>query len=365
MDITSSARKMSCLDSDVSGIAPPVLVDERDKTPSHSPPKISVFGHDGFRKNTWKNHGANNPPHRRMAEKIGGTGVVAIHRIDPPPKNLTWEELTQCPVWLDEVPGLLSPMAAKHTPLRNVKRGDTLVILIYGLMNPGAEIDGYKCQGANEIVPKTLDYNSVELTSLTTASAIERCKVKAIFFLLLALQVSSVAATRKFCRSPKFSTILAKKKPLRFFLIFISRGFPCSGPLRATFWTGAWLVSFWTFWLGNVLLATAACNFWFLLWPHDSAPIAFSTHPTHESLEKHCISRLLQHLARVNHLSSDFRAIASSFFWLYFISLLFICFSTLHIVGSLLFKLPSIIHKFMKNVYIYIFYCIFFIKYIL
>ncbi len=43
-------------------------------------------------------------------------------------------------------------------------------------------------------------------------------------------------------------------------------------------------------------------------------------------------------------LSSDFRAIASSFFWLYFISCAFhLCFSTLHIVGSLLFKLPSII----------------------
>ena len=103
-------------------------------------------------------------------------------------------------------------MAAKHTPLRNVKRGDTLVILIYGLMNPGAEIDGYKCQGANEIVPKTL-----ELTSFTTASAIERRSVKAIFFLLLALQVSSVAATRKFCGSPKFPKILAKKETFVFF----------------------------------------------------------------------------------------------------------------------------------------------------
>ena len=112
-------------------------------------------------------------------------------------------------------------MAAKHTPLRNVKRGDTLVILIHGLMNPGAEIDGYKCQGANEIVPKTLDYTSVELTSFTTASAIERRSVKAIFFFLLALQVSSVAATRKFCGSPKFPKILAKKETFDFFLIFM------------------------------------------------------------------------------------------------------------------------------------------------
>ena len=27
----------------------------------------------------------------------------------------------------------------------------------------------------------------------------------------------------------------------------------------------------------NVLLATAACNFWFLLWPHDSAPAALTS----------------------------------------------------------------------------------------
>ena len=183
-------------------------------------PKYQYFVMMDFEKTPEKTMVKTIFPIEEWRKKLEGPGGVAIHRIDPPPKNLTWEELTQCPVWLDEVPGLLSPMAAKHTPLRNVKRGDTLVILIYGLMNPGAEIDGYKCQGANEIVPKTLDYNSVELTSLTTASAIERCKVKAIFFLLLALQVSSVAATRKFCRSPKFSTILAKKKPLRFFLIF-------------------------------------------------------------------------------------------------------------------------------------------------
>ena len=33
---------------------------------------------------------------------------------------------------------------------------------------------------------------------------------------------------------------------------------------------------FCTFWLGNVLLATVACNFWFLLWPHESAPAALT-----------------------------------------------------------------------------------------
>jgi len=34
---------------------------------------------------------------------------------------------------------------------------------------------------------------------------------------------------------------------------------------------------FCTFSLENVLLAAAACNFWFLLWPHDSAPAALTS----------------------------------------------------------------------------------------
>ena len=33
---------------------------------------------------------------------------------------------------------------------------------------------------------------------------------------------------------------------------------------------------FCTFSLENVFFATAACNFWFLLWPHDSAPAALT-----------------------------------------------------------------------------------------
>ena len=117
-------------------------------------------------------------------------------------------------------------------------------------------------------------------------------------------------------------------------------------------------VSFLAFWLQNVLLATAACNFWFLLWPHDSAPAAltsllfdspdartigktqrFATPLTFGAdvssffwLSRYCIFFLLTLLHLLTLLSSDF---TSS-------HLLFICFSTLHIVGSLLFKLPSI-----------------------
>ena len=118
-------------------------------------------------------------------------------------------------------------------------------------------------------------------------------------------------------------------------------------------------VVFCTFSLENVLLATAACNFWFLLWPHDSAPAAltsllfdspdtriigktqrFATPLTFGAdvssffwLSRNCIFFLLTLLHLLTLLSSDF---TSS-------HLLFIGFSTLHIVGSLLFKLPSII----------------------
>ena len=118
-------------------------------------------------------------------------------------------------------------------------------------------------------------------------------------------------------------------------------------------------VSFLAFWLQNVLLATAACNFFFLLSPHDSAPAAltsllfdspdtriigktqrFATPLTFGAdvsfffwLSRHCIFFLLTLLHLLTLLSSDF---TSS-------HLLFICFSTLHIVGSLLFKLPSMI----------------------
>ena len=100
-------------------------------------------------------------------------------------------------------------------------------------------------------------------------------------------------------------------------------------------------LSFLAFSLENVLLATAACNFWCLLSPHDSAPAALtSRHTNHwkntafrdsSNIWRGCIFFLLT-FALLHLLSSDF---TSS-------HLLFICFSTLHIVGSLLFKLPSI-----------------------
>ena len=142
-------------------------------------------------------------------------------------------------------------------------------------------------------------------------------------------------------------------------------------------------LSFLAFSLQNVLLATAACNFstaqlqkvvrsWRVLYiftwkcasRHSGVQFLISplttwlrtrrfTEPTFR-LTRHtnhwkntafrdfsniwrgCIFFLLT-FAQLHLLSSDF-----TFFWLYFISSAFHhCFSTLHIVGSLLFKLPS------------------------
>ena len=88
---------------------------------------------------------------------------------------------------------------------------------------------------------------------------------------------------------------------------------------------------FCTFWLGNVLRATTACNFSSLIWP---AGAYFSTLRSHKSLEKHSVSRLSYLFAHLHLLSSDLFSSDSSH----------LCFSTVHIVGSFTSKLPSTIH---------------------
>ena len=105
---------------------------------------------------------------------------------------------------------------------------------------------------------------------------------------------------------------------------------------------------FWTFWLGNVLRATTACNFSSLIWPAGSAPAALASllfePPEPQIIGKtQCFATFL-----------PFRASASSFFWLFLFSDLLssnlsllspsalLCFSSVHIVGSLTSKLPSI-----------------------
>ena len=105
---------------------------------------------------------------------------------------------------------------------------------------------------------------------------------------------------------------------------------------------------FWTFWLRNVLRATTACTFSSLIWPDGSAPAALASllfdPPEPQIIGKtECFATFL-----------PFRASASSFFWLFLFyhilssALLFSlplsisAFSSVHIVGSLTSKLPSI-----------------------
>ena len=91
--------------------------------------------------------------------------------------------------------------------------------------------------------------------------------------------------------------------------------------------------SFLTFWVANVLLATAACNF-----SHGSAPAALASllfDPQDPQIfgKTQCFATFL-----------TFRAPVSSFFWFFFFlsSSLLLCFSSLHIVGSLTSKLTLI-----------------------
>ena len=92
------------------------------------------------------------------------------------------------------------------------------------------------------------------------------------------------------------------------------------------------------FWLGNVLRATTACTFSCLIWPAGSAPAALASLPFRPS-------------GATNHwkntVNRDFRIFSRIYlFFLLIFSLLsassLLCVSTVHIVGSLASKLPSI-----------------------
>ena len=74
-------------------------------------------------------------------------------------------------------------------------------------------------------------------------------------------------------------------------------------------WSGPGV--FCTFWLGNVLRATTACNFSSLIWPAGSAPAAlasllFDPPEPHSIGKTQCFATFL-----------PFRASVSSFFWLF------------------------------------------------
>ena len=105
---------------------------------------------------------------------------------------------------------------------------------------------------------------------------------------------------------------------------------------------------FCTFSLRNMLRATTACNFSSLIWPAGSAPAALASLlfdlRSPKSLEKHSVSRLSYLFAHLHLLSSysfSSTLLSSNLSLLSASSLL--CFSSVHIVGSLTSKLPSII----------------------
>ena len=104
---------------------------------------------------------------------------------------------------------------------------------------------------------------------------------------------------------------------------------------------------FCTFWLGNLLRATTACNFSSLIWPAGSATAALAS-LLFDPPEPQIIGKTKSFATFL-----PFRAYASFFFWLFLFSDLLssslsllsasamLCFSSAHIVGSLTAKLPS------------------------
>ena len=103
---------------------------------------------------------------------------------------------------------------------------------------------------------------------------------------------------------------------------------------------------FLTFWLGNVLRATMACNFSSLLWPAGSAPAALAS-LLFDPPEPQIIGKT-QRIATptFSRISIFFLLTLSLLLFSLLISLLsasalLLCFSSVHIVGSLTSKLPS------------------------
>ena len=112
-----------------------------------------------------------------------------------------------------------------------------------------------------------------------------------------------------------------------------------------------------TFWLRNVLCATTACNFSSLIWPAPAALASLLFDPPEPQIigKTQCFATFL-----------PFHASASSFFLYSFSSTLLssnlsllsasslLCFSSVHIVGSLTSKLPSVIYLLSGMIYNYI-----------
>ena len=109
-------------------------------------------------------------------------------------------------------------------------------------------------------------------------------------------------------------------------------------------WSGAGV--FCTFWLANVLRAKTACKFSSLIWPDGSAPADLAS-----LLFDPPEPQIMPTFSRI----CIFFLLTLSLLWfaLFFSSLLsasaHLCFSSVHIVGSLTSKLPSIIFKIIYN----------------
>ena len=90
---------------------------------------------------------------------------------------------------------------------------------------------------------------------------------------------------------------------------------------------------FCTFWLGNVLRATTACNLSPLIWPHGSAPAALASllfdPPEPQILEKRSVAGLCYLFAHLHLLSSD--SFSSLIFFLLFFSSLTLPTSAFHL----------------------------------
>ena len=102
-----------------------------------------------------------------------------------------------------------------------------------------------------------------------------------------------------------------------------------------------------TFWLRNVLRATTACNFSSLIWPAGSAPAALASllfdPPEPQIIGKtQCFATFLPfHICIFFLLTLSLLLCSLLIFSLLSASAL-LCFSSVHIVGSLTSKLPSI-----------------------
>ena len=180
----------------------------------------------------------------------------------------------------------------------------------------------------------------------------------------------SISEPRKVARTCRVLYILTSKCASRqngvhFFNISTSKSGPrmvcfvhfdfkmCFAPQRRALfrhrnfrkWSGPGV--FCTFWLQNVLRATTACNFSSLIWPTGSAPAALASllfdPPEPQIIGKtQCFATFLPFRASASSFSDSFSSdLLSSNLSLLSASAL-LCFSSVHIVGSLTSKLPSI-----------------------